>query len=103
MRGKLLRRGTEPPQKVEERIASLAAELAHSSGYTHRLVNTAGEDDIKEWGEFGTRDGKQGDRQIKSLTDLGPRAKWIVETFVQVLYGQIKPMSADEYLELIDN
>jgi guanylate kinase len=89
MRAKLDRRGTEDEKEREERSKEAPAEIANATHYTHILLNTAGEDDIDEWGEFGTRDGVSGTRSVKSLDDLGPAAKWLVQTFVGILDGLV--------------
>ena len=91
MRGKLMRRGTDARDKIERRALDALSEIAASSAFTHRLVNPAGEDDVDEWGEFGTRGGVPGERAIQRIEDLGPNARWLVETLVGVAEGRLDP------------
>ena len=91
MRAKLDRRGTDDEKKKEERAGDAPKELQKSADYTHVLLNTVGEDDVDEWGEFGTLFDKPGTRSIQKLTDLGPRAKWLVDQFVKILDGNLPP------------
>ena len=91
MRAKLTRRGTDEAAKVEERARYAPVEMAAASTFTHRLVNPAGEDDVDQWGEFGTRGGAPGQRTIGRLEDLGPDARWLVETFVEIAEGRLGP------------
>jgi guanylate kinase len=91
MRGKLTRRGTDAPAKIEERARFAPAEMEAAGGFTHRLINPAGEDDVDEWGEFGTRGGVPGERAIRRIEDLGPNARWLVETFVEIAGGRLGP------------
>lgn len=91
MRGKLLRRGTDKGAKLERRAHDAPSEMAASEGFTYRLVNPAGEDDVKEWGEFGTQGGEPGEREILSPEDLGPNARWLVETLVGIAEGRLGP------------
>jgi guanylate kinase len=91
MRNKLTRRGTDPPLKIEERARSAPVEMAAAGGFTHRLLNPAGEDDVDEWGEFGTRGGVPGERAIRRIEDLGPNARWLVETLIQIAEGRLEP------------
>ena len=63
--------------------------MANAIHYSYVLLNPAGEDDVEEWGELGTRGGKPGGRPVKSLDDLGPAAKWLVLTFVDILRGAV--------------
>jgi hypothetical protein len=65
--------------------------MAASAAFTHRLINPAGEDNVDEWGEFGTRGGVPGERAIRRIDDLGPHARWLVETFVEVAEGRLGP------------
>ena len=91
MHQKLSLRGTDPPDKVEDRAASAPQEMLQSMHYTHRVLNPAGEEDIEEWKSLGTRDGKKGRGEVNSLADLGPNAKWLVETFVTIARGGLPP------------
>jgi guanylate kinase len=89
MKSKLDRRNTDAEPKKKERSSDAPAEIANAVYYTHTLLNTAGEDDTEEWGECGTRDNKPGERKIHALDDLGPAAKWLVQTFVGILDGTV--------------
>lgn len=89
MRGKLNRRATDDERKRAERSNDAPAEIKNAIHYTHVLLNTAGEDDVTEWGEFGTFDNKPGEREIRTLNDLGRAAQWLVRTFVGILDGVI--------------
>jgi len=91
MLGKLQRRGTDERVKIERRARDAPVEMAASGAFTHRLINPAGEDDVDEWGEFGTRGGVPGERAIRCLDDLGPNARWLVETFVEIAEGRLGP------------
>jgi hypothetical protein len=91
MRGKLTRRGTDVPDKIEGRARDALVEMQASGAFTHRLTNPAGEDDLDEWGEFGTRGGVPGERAIHQIEDLGPNARWLVETFVEIAKGRLGP------------
>jgi len=91
MRERLMRRGTDPALKIEERARSAPVEMAAAAAFTHRLLNPAGEDDVDEWGEFGTRGGVPGERAIQRIEDLGPNARWLVETFVEIAMGRLGP------------
>jgi guanylate kinase len=91
MRARLMRRGTDTPVNIERRAQDVLDEIPASSAFTHRLVNPAGEDDVDEWGEFGTRDGVPGEREIRQIEDLGPNARWLVETFVEIAEGRLGP------------
>jgi hypothetical protein len=91
MRAKLTRRGTDAPDKIEGRAWDAPVEMAASAAFTHRLINPAGEDDVDEWGEFGTRGGLPGERAIRCLDDLGPNARWLMETFVEIAAGRLGP------------
>lgn len=86
---KLERRGTEDEKKRRERASDAPNELTQASAYTHRLLNTAGEDDVNEWGDCGTFAGQPGTRKIAKLNDLGPKARWLVETFLEILNGRL--------------
>lgn len=90
MRAKLKRRGTDL-DKIDERADLAPTEMLHACNFTHRLLNPASEDDTDEWGEFGTRDGKSGGKRITSVNDLGPDARWLVETFVKIATCQLGP------------
>jgi guanylate kinase len=68
MRAKLERRAEDPPHKIEERARSAYKEMLASSSYTHVIVNHAGEDDRKEWGD-----------------PLGTEAKGVLSEFIKVL------------------
>lgn len=99
MKEKLTKRGTDREPKLSERAQSAPIEMASATAYMHRLLNPASEDNIEEWGEFGRKDGKMGEREINTLDELGPNAKWLVETFVKIVKGQLPPLaSADSYL-----
>jgi hypothetical protein len=91
MRARLARRGTDAPDKIERRARDAPVEMAASSVFTHRLINPAGEDDVDQWGEFGTRGGVPGERAVRRLEDLGPDACWLVETFVAIAEGRLGP------------
>lgn len=91
MEGKLERRGTDEQPKLSERANSAPIEIGDASQYTHRILNPATEDDIEEWGELGTKNGKNGKRKIGSVDDLGENAKWLVETFVKIINGELPP------------
>jgi len=91
VRARLKRRGTDPADKIEERARFAPVEMAAAQAFTHRLVNPAGEDDVDEWGEFGTRGGLPGERAIGRIEDLGPNARWLVETFVEIAEGKLGP------------
>jgi guanylate kinase len=88
---KLTRRGADDQKKCQERALDALRELAEAPSYTHRLLNTAGEDDVDEWGDCGTFGGKAGSRKIVAITDLGPKARWLVATFVEILNGRLAP------------
>lgn len=91
MREKLKRRGTDNQVQIEARAQSAPIEIKASSCFTHRLLNSASEDDIEEWGELGKYQDTKGSRTIKKLNDLGPNAQWLVETFVQIATGKLLP------------
>ena len=91
MRGKLDRRDTDAEDKKRERSEGAPQEIEASTHYTHVILNPAGEDDIREWGEFGIEGNKPGPRPINRLDDLGPNAKWLVEVFVNILDGLGQP------------
>jgi hypothetical protein len=91
MREKLDRRGTDDEKRRKERSEDAPNEILKSTDYTHVLLNTAGEDNVDEWGEFGTLSANPGTRLIQRPDDLGPRAKWLVERFVEVLDGALPP------------
>jgi guanylate kinase len=91
MRGKLLRRGTDERAKIEERCRYAPVEMQAASSFTHRLINPAGEDDVDQWGEFGTLGGVPGERAIGRIEDLGANARWLVETFVEIAEGRLGP------------
>lgn len=91
MRDKLINRGTESSAKLAERAAGAAAEMTLASASTHRILNTAGEDDIEEWGEFGTRGGLRGTKAVHHLGDLGPTARAVVSALVGILRGDLGP------------
>ena len=94
MYGKLEARGTEEPKKWEERARAAHTEMQEAIHYTHRILNPiATEDSIGEWGEFGTRSSSRG-RLINRLDDLGDNARWLVETFVCIMKGEL---GAGEY------
>lgn len=88
---KLRTRGTDDEDKIRDRSRSAPDEMASARAYTHRLLNPAGEDDIDEWGECGTRRGEKGEKPIASADDLGPNARWLVETFVRISQGDLPP------------
>lgn len=89
VREKLDRRGTDSESKKKDRSESAPSEIEQAHSYTHRLVNPAGEDDIDEWKCFGTRNNKPGLGEVDSLSDLGPNARWLVETFVKIVQGEL--------------
>jgi guanylate kinase len=89
MRQKLERRGVDDQKKIDERSKDAPGEIENSRHYTHVLLNRVGEDDTDEWGEFGTRDGKAGERAVHSFDDLGPAARWLTEKFLAILNGEL--------------
>ncbi|MBV9851103.1 MAG: hypothetical protein JO250_15645 [Armatimonadetes bacterium] len=91
MQVKLAGRGTDEGAKLEERARSAPVEMRSAGDYTHCLLNHAGEDDVAEWGEFDKAGGRPGSRAINGLGDLGQNARWLVETFVQILQGALGP------------
>jgi guanylate kinase len=91
MQQKLTRRGTESPEKIKDRASSAPDEIRKAPEYTHRLLNPIGEDNIEEWKSFGTYHGKKGTDVVESLDDLGPNARWLVETFVKIIEGKLPP------------
>jgi guanylate kinase len=91
MRAKLERRAADPAEKIGERAASAPHEIAESRAYTHRLVNPAGEDDVDEWKSLATCGGRHGTGEVNAIGDLGPKAKWLVETFVKIVRGELGP------------
>ena len=95
MKQKLLRRGTDIEPKLTERAKSASIEMQSAQHYTHPILNPATEDDTEEWGEFGTENGKSGTRRIQSIKDLGPNARWLVETVIEILEGKIPPCDKD--------
>jgi guanylate kinase len=99
MKEKLIRRGTDKEPKLSERALSSIVEIENSNKYTHRIVNEIGEEDIEQWGEFGTNAGKCGQKIIVNVNDLGPQAKWLVETFVQIVKGSIEPLQKGKFLK----
>ncbi len=68
MKTKLERRAEDPPHKIEERARSAFQEMQASLNYTDIIVNHAGEDDKKEWGD-----------------PLGPEALRVLNRFITVL------------------
>ena len=95
MKEKLILRGTDKEPKLTERAESAPIEMTSAQYYTHRLLNPATEDNIQEWGEFGTQGGKSGSRPIRTLNDLGPDAKWLVETAIEILEDKVPPCPED--------
>lgn len=91
VRNKLDRRGTDSEDKKKDRSESAPDEIEQAHSYTHRLVNPAGEDDVDEWKCFGTRDNKPGVGEVDSISDLGPNARWLAETFVEIVNGNLPP------------
>jgi hypothetical protein len=89
MRRKLDLRDMDNEDKKKERSTEAPAEMVNAIHYSHILLNTAGEDDVDEWGEFGRRLKKPGTKAVNSLDDLGPTARWLVQTFVGILDGRI--------------
>jgi guanylate kinase len=100
MREKLRNRGTDKEPKLSERARSAPFEMANSSAFTYRILNPAGEDEIEEWGEFGTRNGQKGARKINSLDDLGPNSRWLVEIFAKIFKGEVPPLAPTEYFSV---
>lgn len=92
MTRKLTTRGTDDGPKLIERAKSAVEEMKIAGQYTHRILNPATEDDTDQWGEFGTRDGKDGERPINTIDDLGDDAKWLVTKFVEILEGKVSPL-----------
>lgn len=90
MQEKLISRGTDTHTKIKERALLAPTEMQAASQFTHRLINSASEDNIEEWGEFGKRGGVKGG-DIKNLKELGPNARWLVETFVKIATGDLPP------------
>lgn len=88
---RLTDRGTDAPEKIQERANLAPREIADAAAYTHRLLSPAGENDIEQWGEFGARHGQKGERAIRDLDDLGPVAHWLVTTFIAILRGDLPP------------
>lgn len=68
MKGKLLRRNEDPPDKIEVRAKCAFWEIQQAKDYDHIIVNHAGEDDLEQW-----RD------------PLGPEASRVLAEFVQIL------------------
>lgn len=68
MRRKLLRRGEDDPEKIEERARSAFREIQQAVFYDNIIVNPIGEDDIIGWGE-----------------PLSPEARNTLEEFVKIL------------------
>lgn len=91
MRAKLKARATDSENKIEERAQLAPQEMKEAESYTHHLLNLATEDNIEEWGDLGTRNRKRGERIIRTPEDLGPNAKWLVETFLKILRGELPP------------
>ncbi len=91
MKAKLDRRGTDLPEEIENRASSAPDEIEKATHYTHCLVNPAGEDDASEWKCYATCGGKKQPGKVNSVQDLGPNARWLVETFVGILKGNILP------------
>jgi hypothetical protein len=91
MRAKLRGRGLDPPDKIAERARLAPIEMQTADQFTHTLLNPAGEDDTEEWCEFGTLRGKKGIRKIECVDDLGPNARWLVETFVKIATSDLPP------------
>ena len=91
MRTRLERRGTDAPVNIKRRAQDVLDEIPASSAFTHRLINPAGEDDVDEWGEFGTENGVPGKQKIRKLKHLGPNARWLVKTFVKIARGELAP------------
>jgi len=102
MREKLKRRGTEEEPKLSERAESVPLEIRSARSYTHRILNRAGEDNIEEWGEFGKLNGERGERRIETMDDLGNKARWVLESFVKIINGEILPLEPDKILEFPD-
>lgn len=92
MCGKLARRATDNWDKITERAVSAPSEIAQANNFTHRLVNTAGEDDVAQWGDCGVCCGLNGTRTITSTNDLGDAARWLVNTFVDIVECNIPDM-----------
>lgn len=65
--------------------------------YMFRVVNTAGEEDLDEWGECGRHKGQQG-RPVNSLDDLGPNARWLAETFRHICENSLTPPRGASFL-----
>jgi guanylate kinase len=51
MREKLIRRGEDPPGKIEERAKWAFREMQYAKDYDLVIVNHAGEDDVEAWSE----------------------------------------------------
>ncbi|HPB32568.1 MAG TPA: hypothetical protein PLB62_14030 [Candidatus Sumerlaeota bacterium] len=68
MKEKLLRRGEDTPEKIEERARYAPMEISFAPRFDHVLVCPVGEDDVAEWGD-----------------PLGPKAARVLEEFVNIL------------------
>jgi len=68
MKEKLIRRGEDPPDKIEIRAKYAYWEIQQSRDYDFRIVNHAGEDDLDQWSD-----------------PPGPEASRVLAEFVQIL------------------
>lgn len=67
MKGKLIRRGEDKPDKIEERARMAFKEIQEMHYYNYTIVNHAGEDDRTEWGDPL---GKEASRVLKEFVDI---------------------------------
>jgi len=91
MKAKLRRRATDTRAKIADRSSSAPKEIKASASYTHRIVNSVGEDDVAEWKSLGTCGGKKGKGAVRTIRNLGPCARWLVRTFVRIVRGRLPP------------
>lgn len=70
MKPKLIRRGEDAPDKIEERAGLAWSEMTYAKDYSRQIVNHAGEDDVEEWSD-----------------PLGPEASRVLAEFVDALTG----------------
>jgi guanylate kinase len=75
---------------AKDRAAAAPGECLRAGDYTHQLISDAPEYNLSEWGEFGHIKGQTG-REIRSLADLGPRAKWLVQKVIDICDGRVPP------------
>ncbi|MBN1902378.1 hypothetical protein JW926_13720 [Candidatus Sumerlaeota bacterium] len=68
MKEKLIRRGEDPLEKIQERAKWAYWEMQHARDYSHIIVNHAGEDNLEAWSD-----------------PLSDEAKRVLHEFVQIL------------------